>query len=89
MYSLKNLFHSLTIINNEKFTLNKRDYNLLMNYYETNFKDDGSVTCGDIIDFFQNIEEINNEFQCKLELCQIEPLKKFLLKSSNIKFISN
>lgn len=89
MNSLKKLFHSLTIINNEKFTLNKRDYNLLMNYYETNFKDDGSVTCGDIIDFFQNIEEINNEFQCKLELCQIEPLKKFLLKSSNIKFISN
>ena len=75
---LKEIYHSIVIIDDENFTISKKDHQLLINYYNEKFKDDESIFCGDIIDFFNSAQIRNNVFQYKIESYQIRSLKEFL-----------
>lgn len=75
---LKNKYPSICKINTQQFSILGKEYNKLNDYYNRNFKDSGSASDGDIIQFFRSFERQGRFFTFELYEYQIAPLSEFL-----------
>ena len=81
--TFKKNFDSVEKIDRYHCRLGVKDTKILISYFDTNFVDDGSVDCGDLLDFRNDIEEYSTGCVLTIYSYQYDLIHNFFANIKN------